>query len=300
MTAPDHDNTLTAATWLLLGVAGGLCLDLFAKAILETYSLVQFVLLRSIIGIAILLAIAPRFGGLQALRTSRYGWHLVRTLCAVGAMFGFFYGVANMPLINAMTLGYTAPLIVTALAAVFLRDPVGWRRWTAVIVGFGGVLVMLRPGSSDWSFAVAAVLIAAFLYACQAITARYLGNKESTLSLSFYVMLGPLLVAALAIDADEWRTPDLHGWILYVGAATGSVIAWTGFVNGYRAASPAALAPLEYVALIGGAVAGYVFWDEVPDRWVIAGACIIVVASLFVVYRGEVHKKKADTWPASS
>ncbi len=283
----EHDDVLKAAAWLLLGVAGGLLLDLFGKKILETDSLTQFVLLRSVIGVTILLAIAPRFGGLQALRTRRWGWHAARSVFAIGAMFGFFYGLARMPLVNALTLGYTAPLIVTALAAIFLGDDVGWRRWSAVIAGFVGVLVMLRPGSGGFSFAVAAILVAALLYASQAITARKLGNTESTLSLSFYVMVGPLLVSAWLIDAESWRTPDLTGWLMYIGAAAGSVVAWLGFVNGYRAASPATLAPLEYVALIGGAVAGYVFWDEVPDRWVVIGALIIVASSIFVVYRGE-------------
>lgn len=297
MRAPNHDDTKRAAAWLLLGVTGGLCLDLFAKGILETDSLVQFVLLRSIMGIAILLAIAPRVGGVESLRTARPGWHLVRTLLAVGAMFGFFYGVANMPLVNALTLGYTAPLMVTALAALFLQDAVGWRRWTAVVSGFCGVLIMLRPGSGELTFAAIAVLFSAFFYACQAITARHLGTTESTLSLSFYVMLGPLIVATWFIDAETWVTPDFEGWILYCGAAAGSVVAWIGFVNGYRAASPATLAPLEYVALVGGAIAGYLVWDEVPDRWVVTGALIIVVSSLFVVYRGSVHKKRRAYGP---
>ena len=160
----DHENIPKAASWLLLGVAGGLGLDLFAKELLQTYSLVQFVLLRSVIAIAILLVIAPRFGGIQALRTKEVGWHVVRSLFAIGAMFGFFYGLARMPLVNALTLGYTAPLIVTALSAIFLGDDVGWRRWTAVVIGFVGVLVMLRPGRGDLSFAAVAVLIAAFCY----------------------------------------------------------------------------------------------------------------------------------------
>ena len=197
----EQGNVLKAAAWLLLGVLGGLGLDLCAKELLETYPLVEFVLLRSVIGLAILLAIAPRFGGIRSLQTNEIGWHVLRALLAVGAMFGFFYGLARMPLVNALTLGYTAPLIVTALSAIFLGDDVGWRRWSGVIAGFVGVLVMLRPGSGDFSFAVAAVLFAAFCYACQAITARRLSATESTLSLSFFAIVGPLLVACFVIMA---------------------------------------------------------------------------------------------------
>ena len=282
----NADNVTRAAGWLLLGVLGGLGLDLCAKELLESYSLVQFILLRSGIAIGILLLIAPRFGGYVALMTKRAAWHLLRTVFAVGAMFGFFYGLANMPLVHAFTLGYTAPLMVTALSAMFLGERVGVRRWTAVIVGFGGVLIILRPGSGEFSFAVVAVLFAAFCYACQAITARHLGESESTLSLLFYVVVGPFLAAAAIIDAGDWTAPDAIGWVLIVVAATCSVIAWIGFVNGYRAVSPATLAPLEYVALVGGAIAGYVFWDELPDLWVVLGALVIVGSGIFVVRRG--------------
>ena len=288
--ALEHGNVQRAAAWLLLGVLGGLGLDLCAKEFLASYSLTQFILLRSVIGVAILLAIAPRFGGIDTLRSSEIGWHFLRSVFAIGAMFGFFYGLANMPLVNALTLGYTAPLIVTALSAVFLGDQVGWRRWSAVIVGFIGTLVMLRPDRSAMSLAELAVLVAAFCYACQAITARRLSGTESTLALSFWVIVGPLVVSAAIMDAEQWLTPDAGGWLLVSVAAACSVLAWIGFVNGYRAVSPATLAPIEYTALVGGAVAGYLIWDEVPDRWVVIGAMIIIASGVFVVYRGEAVK----------
>src|SRR5210317_323559 len=286
----EQENVPRAAAWLVLGVAGGLGLDLCAKQILQGYPLVQFILLRSGIAMLIMLAIAPRFGGYETLRSKEIGWHVVRTLFAIGAMYGFFYGLARMPLVNALTLGYTAPLIMTVLASIFLDETIGWRRWTAVSVGFAGVLIILRPGSGEFSIAAAAVLIAAFCYACQAITARRLSATESTLALSFYVVVGPLVVALAIIDTDTWLSPDLAGWVLLCTAAVASIIAWVGFVNGYRAVSPATLAPLEYIALVGGAIAGFLIWDEVPDRWVVMGAMIIISSGVFVVYRGETRK----------
>ena len=285
----DRENVPKAAAWLLLGVASGLGLDLCAKEILETYSLVQFILLRSLIAIGIMLSIAPQFGGLQALHTREVGWHVLRSVFAIGAMFGFFYGLARMPLVNALTLGYTAPLIMTALSAVFLGDEIGWRRWLAVGLGFIGVLVMLRPGRGELSFASLAVLIAAFCYASQAITARRLGSTESTFSLAFYVVVGPLIVAVALYDTDTWLSPDVSGWALILGAAVCSIFAWIGFVNGYRAVSPAILAPLEYLALVAGAIAGFMIWDEVPDRWVVVGATIIMASGVFVVYRSSIQ-----------
>ena len=123
--SPD-DHVAKAVAWILLGDAGGLSLDLFAKELLLTYSLQQFVLLRSLIAIALLLSIASRFGGLSSLRTDKAGWHLLRAVLAIGAMFGFFYGLANMPLVNAFTLGYTAPLMMTALIGGAIAADVIW------------------------------------------------------------------------------------------------------------------------------------------------------------------------------
>lgn len=282
----QKDHVGKASTWLLFGVTGGLFLDLCAKELLQTYSLLQFVFIRSLIALAIFLVLAPRlFGGLRTLHTGRWPWHLLRTFLAAGAMFGFFYGLSKMPLVNALTLGFTAPLMVTALSVPFLGEHVGWRRWLAVSVGFSGVLIMLRPGAGEFTFASVAVLIAAFCYATQAITARHLGSTESFLSLAVYVVIGPLLVSVVFLDGSSWQTPDAAGWLLLAAAGACSVIAWIGFINGYRRASPALLAPLEYTALIGGAVAGYLIWDEVPDRWVVIGAATIIASGLYVVYR---------------
>ncbi len=271
--------------WLLLGVTGGLGLDLCAKELLQTYSLEEFVLVRSTIGVVIFMMLAPRlFGGYRMLQTQRWKWHLLRTALACGAMFGFFYGLSKMPLVNALTLGFTAPLMMTALSVPFLGEHVGWRRWMAVVVGFIGTLIMLRPGSSDFSFASVAILIAAFCYACQAISARYL-TTESMLSLSMYIVAGPMIISIGLMNSENWLLPDTKGWVLFGAAGICSVIAWVGFINGYRGSSPAILAPFEYTALIGGAIAGYLIWDEVPDRWVLVGAATIIASGLYVVYR---------------
>jgi drug/metabolite transporter (DMT)-like permease len=281
------DNHRTAIGFLLLGVAGGLGLDLAAKALLAHYSLTQFVFLRSLIGLTILIFAARQFGGFAALASRRWGWHLLRTAMATGAMFGFFYGLANMPLVNALTLGFTAPLMVTALSVPFLGDHVGWRRWAAVIAGFIGVLVILRPGANEPTLADAAVLVAAFCYATQAITARFLADTESTYALSFYVIVGPMLLSAAMLGSVQWTPPDLAGWGLFLVAGACSVIAWLGLVGGYRRAQPALLAPFEYTALVAGAIAGYLIWDEIPDRWVVVGGVIIIASGLFVVYRSN-------------
>lgn len=280
-----QDSTAHAIGFMLLGVSGGLGLDMCAKELLATYSLEQFVFLRSLIGLTIFLLIGKQFGGWRNLVTRNWHWHLLRTVLATITMFAFFYGLARMPLVDALTLGFTAPLMVTALSVPFLGEHVGWRRWVAVTAGFIGVLIILRPGRTEISFASVSVLIAAFSYACMAITSRKLSTTESGYALSVYVIAGPMIVSATMLRDGSWLVPDVSGWLLFGLAGATSVITWVGIIGAYRRASPALLAPFEYTALIGGAIAGYLIWNEVPDRWVVLGASIIIASGLFVVYR---------------
>ena len=283
-TTSSTDSFGPAVSYLLFGVTCGLGLDLCAKGLLAHYSLEQFVFLRSLLGLLAFLALAKWYGGFKILRTQRWGWHLLRTLLACSTMFGFFYGLSKMPLVNALTLAFTAPLIVTALSVPVLGEHVGWRRWLAVIVGFVGVLIVLRPGAGIVQFASMAVLLAAAGYAGLALTARKLAGSESTFSLSTYVMVGPLIASAVVLPGD-YVAPDPTGWLLFVLAGLCSVGAWVGIVGGYRRASPAVLAPFEYSALIGGAIAGYLIWGEVPDKFVVVGGTVIIASGLYVVYR---------------
>jgi drug/metabolite transporter (DMT)-like permease len=279
-----HDSYGTAIGFLMFGIAGGLSLDLLAKWLLTDYSLEQFIFLRSLVGLTIFLSIARWYGGARGLATKRWPWHLLRTILATGTMFGFFYGLKYMPLVNALTLAFTAPLIVTALSVPLLGEHVGWRRWIAVIAGFTGVLIVLRPGQGMFTLPAIGILIAAFGYAGLAITARMLAATETSFSLSVYVIIGPMIASSFMLPGN-YDAPTPFAWVLFVLAGLCSVCAWIGIVGGYRRAPPSLLAPFEYTALIGAALAGYLIWDEVPDRWVMTGGLIIISSGLFIVYR---------------
>ena len=164
------------------------------------------------------------YGGLGSLQTSRWKWHLLRTLLATGAMFGFFYGLSRLPLVNALTIAFTAPLFVTGLSVPFLGEHVGWRRWLAVIVGFIGVLIVLRPGPGMFTPAAIGLIIAAACYAGLALTARKLAATESSFSLAVYVVTGPFLVSAILVPGD-FTAPTAGGWFFFVLAGACSAMA---------------------------------------------------------------------------
>jgi drug/metabolite transporter (DMT)-like permease len=179
-------------------------------------------------------------------------------------MFGFFFGLSRMPLVNALTIAFTAPLFVTGLSVPFLGEHVGWRRWLAVIAGFIGVVIVLRPGQGMFTPAAIGVIIAAICYAGLALTARKLAATESSFALSVYVVAGPLLVSTTLIS-ENYTAPTAGGWFFFALAGMCSALAWVG--------------------IIGAAIAGYLIWDEVPDIWVITGGLVIIGSGLFIVYR---------------
>ena len=280
----SHDSPAAAIGFINFGILSGVGLDFVGKWLLAAYPLPQFVLLRSLFGALVLLSLVGRFGGLSSLKTGKLAWHLLRTLLATGAMFGFFFGLSRIPLVDAFTISFIAPLLTTALAALLLGDSVGWRRWLAVGCGFAGVLLVLRPGAGVLSWPALAVVAAAVCYAGLAITSRRLAGSESSLALSIYVLIGPMLLATIWAPGN-WLAPTPIAWLGFLAAGVCSAGAWIGIVGAYRRASPAILAPFEYTALIWAAVGGYLIWDEVPDIWVLAGGALIVGSGLFVAYR---------------
>lgn len=278
-----QDHYGTAVGYLLLGITAGLGLDLTAKWLLADFPLVQFVFLRSLFGLTFFLAAMRWYGGIDTLRTRRWRWHLLRTILAAATMFCFFFGLSRMPLVNALTIAYTSPLVITAMSVPFLGEHVGWRSWLAVLAGFAGVLIVLRPGPGMFTPAAIALITASFTYAALALTSRKLAPTESSLSLATYVIAGPLLVSAIAVPG-EFIMPSAVEWGLFAFAGFCSALAWVGFVGAYRRAPPAQLSPFEYLALVGAAGAGYLIWGEVPDAWALAGAVLIIASGLFVVY----------------
>ena len=287
MRTSSSDHYGRAVAYLLFGVAAGTTLDLIGKWLLADYSLVQFVFLRSLFSL-VFFVIATRFyAGIDTLTTHRWHWHALRSVLSIATTFGFFFGLARMPIVNALTIAFTAPLLVTALSVPFLGERVGWRCWLAVLAGFGGVIIILRPGGGMFTPAAIAVIIAAIGYAGLALTTRKLAATESSLSLAVYCLAGPLLVSALLLPGD-YTPPTSSACALFVLAGLCSALAWVGIVGGYRRAPPAQLSPFEYTALLGAGVAGYLIWGEVPDIWVITGGLVIIGSGLFVAYAQRV------------
>jgi drug/metabolite transporter (DMT)-like permease len=200
------------------------------------------------------------------------------------AMLSFFYGMAMMPLAESAALTFTAPLFGTLAAALFLGERVHARRWIAILVGFLGVLVVLRPGMVPVGIGPALVLFSTVAFAGVTVLVKRMTATEATTSVVFYQSL---FVSVLTLPAalPVWTTPDptMLAWLALIGAL--STAGWLCFTRAFALADASALLPLEFTRLPFVALLGYLAFGEVPDVWVWVGAAVIFASGLAIAHR---------------
>jgi len=285
-------NTIRAARRrAVLAILGAAILFAGAAACVKTLDgavpLAQVVLFRSLFAFPVLLPLLRQAGGWGALATPNPMGHVWRTLFGLIGMAGAFYGYASMPLATVTALGFTMPLFLTLLAVPLLRERVGWRRGSAVVVGFAGVLLMVRPFGADAAALLPSliVLAAALSWALAMITIRRMGEAgESGVSIVMWFAIGSSIVA-LVWSLPGWVWPDATQWALLLGIGLVSALAQLLMTEAYRAGEPTLVAPFEYSGIIWTTLLGAIIWAEAPDRWDGIGILILVGSGLYIWYR---------------
>jgi drug/metabolite transporter (DMT)-like permease len=261
-------------------------MDVGIKWLSADYPTMQIVFFRSLFGLVPLLLPILLTGRWGDLRTRRPLAHLARGLVAVTAAGSFFFALGELPLATVYTIGYSAPLFMTALSVPLLAESVGLRRWAAVLVGFGGVLLAVRPGfGSDFlSLGAAAALVGAFGYALALVSVRLLSRTETNAAIAVY---GTLVMAAVSglWTAGRFVMPGPADFALLVGLGLLGGGAALAMVEAFRRSPAAVLAPFEYSTIVWGVAFGYLIWDEVPDAWVATGATVVIASGLYVAQR---------------
>ena len=222
--------------------------------------------------------------GLQPLRTRRFGLHALRGIVHTTSSLMFFYALSITPLAKATALKFSAPLFGTLLALVVLGEVVRARRITALLIGFAGTWVVLRPGIADVDLGSLLVLGSAAIFATAMVIIKVLSRTESSLTITLYmgVFLSPLtLVAAL----PYWQAPTLDQllWLAFMGAI-GSV-GQLCLAQSFKEADATAVFPFDFTKLLWAAVIGYALFGEIPDAWTWLGGAIIFSAVAYIAYR---------------
>ena len=295
----------SAQTTGIFCLLGALCFlsasDSIIKWLSPTYALHEIMLVRALVALPVTLFFMQLEGGLRNLYTRRLGLHIVRGLFLVLANMCFFLGLATMPFAEAVSLFFVAPLFISALSFLVLRETVGFTRWVGVLVGLVGVVVVLRPGFGMVSLTGVLPLFAALAYACMQILTRRLGAGDKASTLAFYIQATFIVVSAtiglsigdgrfgdtenatLAFLVRAWTWPVYSDWVLL--GVCGFLVGCGGYLisQAYRLAQAAAVAPFEYATLPFALFWGYQLWGDWPDIVTFIGSALIVGSGLFVL-----------------
>ena len=294
MTAPTTKALYRAMFLMALGVFWFSVLDAVTKKLTEGYGTWQISATSRMITLTVVLTmILYQHRSAFALRTTFLVTHMVRSLFVVATTWTFFECLRYLELADAIAIAFAAPLFITAMSGPILGEEVGWRRWSAVIIGFVGVVVALEPGRHGVSWGALLALIAAITYAIGQLWLRPLAGREQGHNIIFYGTLFSLLIV-LGPAIHEWKWPvNAFDWGLFLIQGSCSALGQMCMVRAFRVGEASLLAPFEYTALVWAILLGYLVWGDLPTLQVLAGAVIIIAASLYIAHREAVKRGAA-------
>ncbi len=286
-----HASPITGVVLMLAAMAVVPLMDGVAKHLSGTFPVLQVVWARYFFHLLILLPVVLWRHGANALLLRNPWLQIIRGGFLLGSTILFFAAIAVMPIADALALVFVAPLVVTALSPLVLGERVGPRRWTAVSVGFVGVLVIVRPGLGAFQPGILLALGAGVVYAFYSLSTRKLsGSAPPLVTLAYTALLGALVMSA-AVPA-AWTPPDAKdlAWMALMGAlaAVGHFL----IIKSFEHAEASLLAPLGYSEMVMATVVGYFAFGDFPDAWTWAGVAIVISSGVYVSVR-ERNKARA-------
>jgi drug/metabolite transporter (DMT)-like permease len=284
-------NNVKAILWALLATAFFSLGAALVKLAIRDYHILQILFFRQSIVLLTILPSLVRVGP-SLLQTKRPALHALRLIAALVALLSGFWAVSGLPLTTAVTLGFTSIFFVSGLAFLFPGETLGPHRLAAIGLGFIGVLVTMRPdlGGLGNLYSLAAVL-SAFAASIATVCVRSLTRTEATPTLLVYFAFFIGLISGLPM-LWLWKQPSLQDAIILIGMGLSSSIGHWFSIRALRLGQAGIVKSIEYVSLIYTAILGYLIFAEIPDDNTLLGAAIIIVASLYILYREHVRRNK--------
>ncbi len=257
----------------------------------EAFSVVQTAFWVSLMSMIGYLSIAPIIGGLnQTFKTTKLSLHILRGLFGVCTFFLVVTGFTSLGLGLTYTLLFVGPFIAALLSVFILKEKFGRHRWTAIIFGFIGVLVVLRPGSTPIDLAILGVLLAAVFQAGAAIIVRKIGNEEPIIAFAFYNSLIALFVfgSIMMFTGGFEKIPSIDQLTFFISVSFFHIGGTFAVTRAFTQTETALIAPFQYMQLLWGVAFGYLLFDTLIDRWTAMGAGIIVMSGIYMIWREKV------------
>lgn len=220
-----------------------------------------------------------------------YSWPVaIRNASEIISVMLFLSALFRLPLANVTAILQTLPLTMTAAAAVLFREPVGWRRWTAASIGLLGVLLIVRPGSAEFSWWYVLAIISVFFITARDIATKFIANTVPSLVVAAITAFVVMIAGFVLGMTETWVVPSLASTLRLAAAAVFVLIGYYTLIECWREAEISAVAPLRYTVVLWAMLNGYLFLGEIPSVWMLAGSSIVVGAGLYTFHRERVRK----------
>src|SRR3954464_10692727 len=261
---------------------------------LEIYPLGEVAFGRTLFAFLTVAAIVLPRSGWSVLRTRRYREHLQRGLSQFGSMVCWFLAVSVLSLGSATAIGFAAPLFTTLLSIVILKEKVGIHRWSALIIGFVGVLTITHPGAGTLTYGSLFALGNAILISTVAIAIRRMSVSESTETLTFYQM-SIITLCTLFLLPLGFVVPAWYDALALALAGVGNGIAQFWWTRSLSLAPPSAVVPFNYVSLVWATILGFAIWGDMPPPELLLGSAIVVASGLYILWRETMRRRRPAT-----
>lgn len=291
------DNIKGALT-MTLAMAGFGFNDMLVKTATKSLATGEIILIRGTISTFLIFLLALHLGALRPLRTVLHPMLALRVLAEVTATFTYIYALGQLPLANAGAILQFLPLAVTLGAAIFLREPVGWRRWGAIIAGFVGVLLIIKPGPDGFSIASFLALACVFAAAGRDIATKRLPQAIPTVFVTLITSLAVTVGGGIFIQPlGGWHAPSAMDVIVLALAAICLMIGYLALITAMRTGEISFIAPFRYTYMIWALALSFTVFGDLPDIFMILGCTIVVASGIYTFY----HENRRRTGlPAQS
>ena len=293
-TAASGQNQLLGIVLALISMLLLSLMDLLAKYLGQDLPVAQTAWARYFFQFIIKMAFFWPRRGLGLIRTTRPGLQLFRSLLLVLCTVIFFTAINYMSLADAVAISFVSPLMVTALSVPLLGEAVGGRRWSAVAIGFIGAMIIIRPGMGVMHWAAWLLLGLALAFALYQITTRMLSQTDDPMATLFISAVVGAIITSLVVPF-YWQSPAGIGiWILLALMGIMGGLGHYILIRSFEFAPVAVLAPLSYTALLWNTLFGFLVFGDLPDRWTLIGAAILIATGIYILYREGVQEKASE------
>ena len=277
--------TFNLLAWVMLPIMDG-----FAKYLSSDLPVLQITWARYFFTVAFTLPIMFFFFRKNLVWTDKPKLQLIRGLILLTANVCFFYSISIISLAKALTLAFIAPLIVTAFSPIFLGEKVGFRRWSAVIIGFIGSMVVIRPGFVDINLASLAALGTGVMYGFYLIITRKLSSSDNPLlTLLLTGVVGAIIISF--VMPFVWIKPTLNQWSMMAAIGIFACVGHLFIILSLKYADASKLAPFSYFEIVTNIIIGYYFFSDFPDKWTFLGLFIIILSGIYISRRENIIKR---------